>query len=99
MLGFMVLLWYQAGVEPARALRLTHPLRAALVTAFVGCLSGEYLYGGTVLLSLFVVDASVGSLPAEATRLVKNGAFVARHARAPQTWPGRRPASGAPYSG
>jgi hypothetical protein len=36
---------------------------AALVTALVGGMSGEYFYGGMTLFTFFVVYAPVGSVP------------------------------------
>ena len=42
-LGLVWMLWADAGSEAATALKLKHPLRAALITASVGGLSGEVL--------------------------------------------------------
>src|ERR1039458_2787220 len=65
--GFMVLaiffrLWRQAGAPASQRATLEIPLRAALLAAIVGGLSGEYFYGGVVLFSLFAVYAPVGAL-------------------------------------
>jgi hypothetical protein len=57
-------MWHQAGALAAVKAPLYLPVRAALVAAFVGGLSGEYFYGGLVLFTLFLVYAPVGSLVA-----------------------------------
>jgi hypothetical protein len=48
--------------------------RAALVAAFIGGMSGEYFYGGKMLLALFMVIAPVASLPRSVPALVPSGA-------------------------
>ncbi|MHB1558653.1 MAG: O-antigen ligase family protein [Isosphaeraceae bacterium] len=59
-------MWRQAGSAAARAEGQDVPVRAALVAAIVGGLSGEYFYGGTPLLGLMLIYSQVGRLPAPA---------------------------------
>lgn len=61
-LGSLGLMWRQAGSAAARAAGQDVPVRASLIAAFVGGMSGEYFYGGAVLLVLLLVYAPVGSL-------------------------------------
>ena len=56
-------MWRQAGSAAAGEAGLTLPLKAALVAAVAGGMSGEYFYGGIVLLSLLLVYAPAGALP------------------------------------
>jgi len=61
-LGMFVMMWKQAGTGAARTAGSDVAVRASLVAAFIGGLSGEYFYGGVELLSLFLVYAPVGCL-------------------------------------
>jgi O-antigen ligase len=56
-------MWLDAGSRGAQQALLTIPLRGAFVAAFVGGMGGEYFYGGTVLLVLFLIYAPAGGLP------------------------------------
>ncbi len=56
-------MWRQAGGAAARAEGEDIPVRAALVAAIVGALSGEYFYGSTPLLGLMLIYSQVGRLP------------------------------------
>jgi O-antigen ligase len=67
--GYLILwvfarMWRQAGTDAARAAGQEIPLRAALIAAIVGNISGEYFYGSTPLLGLMLIYARVGGLPA-----------------------------------
>jgi hypothetical protein len=71
-------MWRHASrVEASGASALA--IKAALVAAIVSALSGEYFYGGTVLLILFLTYAPVGAKvvpagnPADAPELIKRG--------------------------
>lgn len=55
--------WRQAGLSAVRRYRISVATRAALITAMVGGMSGEYYYGGIGLLVLYAVFAMAGSLP------------------------------------
>jgi O-antigen ligase/polysaccharide polymerase Wzy-like membrane protein len=57
------LTWRQAGLEIARRDKISLATRAALITAMVGGMSGEYYYGGIGLLAFYSVFAIAGSLP------------------------------------
>ncbi len=58
------LTWRQAGLVAASQNKTSVATRAALLTAIVGGMSGEYYYGGVSVLVLFAVFAIAGSLPA-----------------------------------
>jgi hypothetical protein len=60
----LALTWQQAGLAGARRDKISVATRAALITAVVGGMSGEYYYGGIGLLVLYAVSALTGSLPA-----------------------------------
>jgi len=65
--GILILLvfgrmWLDAGSRAAQQARLTTPLRAALIAAVVGGMSGEYFYGGVPVLALFLLYAPTGAL-------------------------------------
>lgn len=60
-------MWRQAGSAAILAPGLVTSLRAALLAAWVGGMSGEYFYGGTGLLVLLLVYAPVGSFALPAT--------------------------------
>ncbi len=67
--GILILLifvvnWRQAGLMATNQNRISVATRAALVTAIVGGMSGEYYYGGISVLILFAVCAIADSLPA-----------------------------------
>jgi hypothetical protein len=52
-----VLMWRQAGSAIARQIRISVATRAALITAVIGGMSGEYFYGNVTVLVLFAVFA------------------------------------------
>lgn len=57
------LTWRLAGLTATSRNKISVATRAALVTAIVGGMSGEYYYGGVSVLVLFAVFAIAGSLP------------------------------------
>ena len=57
-------MWGHAGAAAAREAAEGTALRAALIAAMIGGMTGEYFYGGTVLLTLLLVYAPVGALDA-----------------------------------
>lgn len=59
-------MWRQAGTAVARAEGQEVPIRAALVAAIIGGLSGEYFYGSPTLLGLMLIYSQIGRLPATA---------------------------------
>ncbi len=66
-------MWRHASQQETTENGLALPTKAALVAAIVAGLSGEYFYGGTVLLILLLAYAPVGaqSLPLSAMDIVK----------------------------
>jgi O-antigen ligase len=65
--------WRQAGLAAAKRGKISVATRAALITAMVGGMSGEYYYGGIGLLVLYAVVAIAGSLPlVQITHLAKS---------------------------
>lgn len=62
MLAVLWAMWRTAGTRVAREQGVTVPVRASLLAAFVGGISGEYLYGGMVLFTLLLVFAPAGGL-------------------------------------
>jgi len=60
-LAVFATMWIQACSTEARRQGESIPLRTAIITAFVGGMTGEYYYGGTVLLTLLLVYAPVGA--------------------------------------
>ena len=69
------LMWHQAGSAVSRQARICVATRAALITAVVGGMSGEYYYGNLSVLVLFAVFACAGAVPLEMiTRLADNRA-------------------------
>jgi hypothetical protein len=56
-------LWRMAASRSTKLAGLELPAKAALVAAMVGGSSGEYFYGGTMLLVLLGVCGPAGSLP------------------------------------
>jgi O-antigen ligase len=65
-----VLMWRQAGSAISRQARISIATRAALITAVVGGMSGEYFYGNISVLVLFAVFAGAGAVRLETvTRL------------------------------
>jgi O-antigen ligase len=56
-----VLMWRQAGSAVSRQAKISVATRAALITAVVGGMSGEYFYGNVSVLVLFAVFAIAGS--------------------------------------
>lgn len=69
-LAILSRLWQQAGSCSAKRAGLDLPVKAALVAAFIGGMSGEYFYGGMPLLALFAVYAPIGSLPRSRARVI-----------------------------
>lgn len=59
-------MWRQAGTAAARAEGQELPVRAALIAAIIGGLSGEYFYGSTPLMGLMLIYSQIGCLPAPA---------------------------------
>jgi O-antigen ligase len=71
-----VLMWRQAGSAGSRQARISVATRAALITAVVGGMSGEYYYGNLSVLVLFAVFACAGAVRLEpVTRVAGNHAF------------------------
>jgi O-antigen ligase len=56
-----VLMWRQTGSAISRRARINVATRAALITAVVGGMSGEYYYGNVSVLVLFAVFALAGA--------------------------------------
>lgn len=56
-LGILGTLWQEAGKPSIRTTGLEIPVKAALLTAIVGGMGGEYFYGGMPLLAFFLVAA------------------------------------------
>ncbi len=54
-------MWRHANGEESKKIGISIPLKAALVTAFVGGLGGEYFYGGMGLLAILLCYAPVGA--------------------------------------
>jgi O-antigen ligase len=68
-----VLMWRQAGSAVSRQVGISVATRAALMTAVVGGMSGEYYYGNVSVLVLFAVFAIAGAGRLETvTRLAGN---------------------------
>jgi O-antigen ligase len=55
------LMWRQAGSAISRQAKISVATRAALITAIVGGMSGEYYYGNVSVLVLFAVFAMAGA--------------------------------------
>jgi O-antigen ligase len=55
------LMWRQAGSASSKRARISVATRAALITAIVGGMSGEYFYGNITVLVLFAVFACAGA--------------------------------------
>jgi hypothetical protein len=84
--GLLILLiiassWRLAGLPCASQNRITLATRAALITAIVGGMSGEYYYGGIGVLTLYASLAIAGSLP-----LVSTICLAQRDSVAPAHW-------------
>jgi len=74
-----VLMWRQAGSSISRHARVSVATRAALITAIVGGMSGEYYYGNVSVLVLFAVFALAGAGRLETvTRLAGNQGLQVR---------------------
>jgi hypothetical protein len=56
-------MWKQATALRSLGRRADVPLKAALIAALVGGLSGEYFYGGIILFTLLAVYAPTGGIP------------------------------------
>jgi O-antigen ligase len=65
--------WRQASHPAAIRNKVSVATRAALITAITAGITGEYFYGGTGVLILFAVLATVGSLPVDVFVYVSNG--------------------------
>jgi O-antigen ligase len=82
--GFLVIMvfivmWRQAGSAGSRRARISVATRAALITAVVGGMSGEYYYGNVSVLVLFAVFALAGAGRFEnVTRLAGNRGLQVR---------------------
>jgi O-antigen ligase len=63
-ISVFVLAWRQAGLTAMSRNKISVATRAALVTALVGGMSGEYYYGGVSVLVVFAAFAMAGALPA-----------------------------------
>ena len=63
-ISVFVLAWRQAGLTAMRRNKISIATRAALITALVGGMSGEYYYGGVSVLVVFAAFAMAGALPA-----------------------------------
>jgi O-antigen ligase len=88
--GIVVTIWRQATGLRSLGKRADVPLKAALVAAFVGGMSGEYFYGGIILFTLLAVYAPTGGIPLRAAEYRQASAHAAGAVRT-----GPRPA-GAP---
>lgn len=87
-LGILAGMWRQATRLRGIHRRADIPLKAALVAAFVGGLSGEYFYGGVVLLALLAAYAPTGSLPLASLPVPERAIQqVRRHVTAPAPAP------------
>jgi O-antigen ligase len=64
MTSIFALTWRQAGLKTTSPNKVSVATRAALITAIVGGMSGEYYYGGVSVLVLFATFAIAGALPA-----------------------------------
>jgi O-antigen ligase len=64
LLAIFALTWRQAKLTAISQNKISVATRAALITAIVGGMSGEYYYGGVSVLVLFAIYAIAGSLPA-----------------------------------
>jgi hypothetical protein len=63
MVSVFALTWRQAGLKTTSLNKISVATRAALITASVGGMSGEYFYGGVSVLVLFATFAIAGALP------------------------------------
>jgi O-antigen ligase len=63
MVSVFALTWRQAGLKTTSLNKISVATRAALITAIVGGMSGEYFYGGVSVLVLFATFAIAGALP------------------------------------
>ena len=63
-ISVFVLAWRQARLTAMSRNKISVATRAALVTALVGGMSGEYYYGGVSVLVVFATFAMAGALPA-----------------------------------
>ena len=63
-ISVFVLIWRQAGLTAVSRNKISVPTRAALITAIMGGMSGEYYYGGVSVLVVFAAFAMAGALPA-----------------------------------
>jgi O-antigen ligase len=63
MMSVFALAWRQAGLKTTGPNKISVATRAALITAIVGGMSGEYFYGGVSVLVLFATFAIAGALP------------------------------------
>lgn len=63
-ISLFVLAWRQARLTAMSRNKISVATRAALVTALVGGMSGEYYYGGVSVLVVFAAFAMAGALPA-----------------------------------
>ncbi|UCG77259.1 MAG: O-antigen ligase family protein [Nitrospirota bacterium] len=61
----LLIMWRQSGKSGLGAGGVELPVKAGLIAAMIGGMSGEYFYGGMGLLTLMLVYAAVGRLPLE----------------------------------
>jgi O-antigen ligase len=80
-IAIFVVMWRHASSSGSQRSRQSVATRAALVTAIVGGMSGEYYYGGVTVLLLFAVFAVVG-----AERLVATKILSGNHDRELHGW-------------
>jgi O-antigen ligase len=62
LLLLLVKMWKLSERSESRQANLELPNKAALITAVVGGMSGEYFYGGVILLNVLIIFSSVGRL-------------------------------------
>lgn len=62
-IGIIIYMWKQATAVRKNLAMNDVPLKAAVVAAVIGGLSGEYFYGGIILFTLLSVYAPTGSQP------------------------------------
>ena len=76
-LGVFLSVWRQAGSNIAQEAGVELPVKAAILSAFVAGLSGEYFYGGMALFTLLLVYGAVGRLPYSKKTIVYGQAISA----------------------
>jgi hypothetical protein len=56
-------MWRLSSSSAARHQQVSLPVRAALISAIIGAMGGEYFYGGITLFNIILLFGAVGSLP------------------------------------